>query len=65
MVEVPVDILEGAGGTFKTNEVSNIINRHTAAGVYAVKRAYGIEVTITGVIPLIDGINIGWVSYEY
>lgn len=65
LVEVPVDILENAGGNFTQSQVRDIIERHTAAGVYPVARAYGVDISVSGVYPGGDNITIQWTSHEY
>lgn len=60
LVEVPVDIMENAGGEFRADEVTDIINRHTALGVYPAIKAYGVEVTVTGIVPRADSITLRW-----
>lgn len=47
----------------KTDQVREIIERHTAAGVYPVAKAYGIDPTISGVVTGDGFISIGWRSY--
>lgn len=61
-IEVPVSVLETAGGTFQTDQVRDIIGRHTAAGVYAVAKAYGIDPVISGVNVSGETIDIAWSS---
>ncbi len=63
-VEVPASVLEVAGGTLKTNEVRAIVDRHTAAGVYTIAKAYGIDPVISGVVPASGQLTISWGSYE-
>lgn len=65
MVEIPVDVLEGAGGVFTQQEVRDIVNKHTAAGVYPVAKAYGVDVTISGIYPSDTSITLEWDSDEY
>jgi len=65
MIEIPVDVLDGAGGTFSQQEVRDVINKHTAAGVYPVARAYGVDVTVSGVYPSDTSIMLEWDSDEY
>ena len=62
MVEVPVDVLQGAGGQLTQSEVKDVIERHTAAGVYPVAKAYGVEITVTGIEPGANSITLGWTS---
>lgn len=62
-VEVPTSVLEGAGGTFHTNLVRDIVARHTAAGVYPVIRAYGIDPLIDQVVPGATTLTLKWRSY--
>ena len=62
-VEVPISLLEIAGGVFKTNEIKDAVDRHTAAGVYAIVKAYGIDPVISGVIPGSGLLTIKWGSY--
>lgn len=65
LAEVPVDILTDAGGVFTQAQVTDIINKHTAAGVYSVVKAYGLEVTVSGINPSANSITLEWVSDEY
>jgi len=65
LVEVPVDILEDAGGNFTQNQVRDIVERHTAAGVYPAAKAYGVDVSVSGVFPGGDSITLEWTSDEY
>jgi hypothetical protein len=62
LVEIPVEALEGAGGTFTQAEVKDVVSRHTAAGVYPVTRAYGVEVLLTGIDPGADELTVRWSS---
>lgn len=48
MVEVPVEIMQDAGGNFTASEVRDIVERHTAFGVYPLVRAYGVDIEYTG-----------------
>ena len=62
-VEVPVDILEATpSGIFTQQEVKDIVDRHTAFGVYPVVKGYGIDVTISGITPGAENIVIEWFS---
>lgn len=65
LVEVPADIFDGGDGVFLQQEVKDIIDRHTAGGVYPVVKAYGVDVTISGVIPAGNEITILWSSDEH
>lgn len=60
-VELPVTVLDGAGGVFKSNEVRDVINRHTAAGVYAVVKAYGIEIELQK-LQISGNIYLSWLG---
>jgi len=61
-VEVPVSVMEDAGGTLRSVEIRDTVERHTAAGVYAIVKAYGVDPVISGVVPGVDSINISWNS---
>ena len=63
-VEVPSEVLEVAGGTLKAEQIRSVIDRHTAAGVYAIAKAYGIDPVISGVIPGDTAITIKWSTYN-
>lgn len=63
-IEVPVDVLEVAGGVLKSDQVRDVIDRHTAAGVYAIAKAYGIDPEISGVDISDSTVSIAWRSYE-
>ena len=65
LVEVPVTVLDDAGGTFTQAEVRDIIERHTAAGVYPAAKAYGLDVTVSGVFPSADSISLQWTSNDF
>ncbi len=62
-VEVPTELLEVAGGNLKSAEIRGVIDRHTAAGVYAIAKTYGIDPLISGVIPGDGQVTIKWSSY--
>jgi hypothetical protein len=64
-VEVPAEILEGAGGRFKSHEIRDIVMRHTAAGVYPVVKSYGVDITLSGIEPSASGITLTWISNGY
>ena len=59
-VEVPVEILEGAGGQFYADEVREILERHVALGVYPVIHTYGIDPAITEVEPGDGSVTVTW-----
>jgi hypothetical protein len=63
LVEVPVDILSGAGGVLSQNQVKDFIDKHTALGVYPIVKAYGIDPIVTEVIPHSTSIELEWNSY--
>lgn len=63
LVEVPVSLLEGAGGVFRSNEIRDIVEQHTAAGIYPVTRAYGVELVISGVESTSSGIILRWFAH--
>ena len=65
LAQVPVDTLEDAGGNFTQAQVRDIVERHTAAGVYAAAQAYGVEITVSGVFPGSDLVTLRWTSDEY
>jgi len=58
LVEVPVTLLEGAGGTFRSNEIRQVVERHTAAGVYAAIRGYGINIVLQKL--QMGSVVLGW-----
>lgn len=62
-IEVPVSVFSGAGGTFTQKQGRDIIERHTALGVYPVIKAYGVDPYITDAEPSTDSIYIEWYSY--
>lgn len=64
-IEVPAGILDGAGGTLTQNKVREIVSKHTAAGVYPIIKAYGVEIGINNIMPTESGIMIEWESYGY
>jgi hypothetical protein len=63
MVEIPAEILEGAGGTLRTNKVRDIVNRHVAFGVYPVVRAYGVEIEVTNIQLGTGSITVDWIGH--
>jgi len=65
LVEIPLSVLDGAGGTFQADEVREVIERHTAFGVYPVARAYGIQVVVSGVEVTSSGVWLEWGGYGY
>jgi hypothetical protein len=62
-VEVPANILMGSNGIFYTNQIKDIVARHTAGGVYPVIKAYGIDPVITSIVPGGNFITITWDNY--
>jgi hypothetical protein len=63
-IELPAEILEGtSSGIFSHKEIKDIVNRHTAAGVYPIIKSYGIDYTVTGIYPIISGVSIYWNSH--
>jgi hypothetical protein len=63
LVEVPVEIFSGAGGTLTQKRVKELIDKHTALGVYPIVKAYGIDPIPTTVIPYATSIYLAWPSY--
>jgi hypothetical protein len=61
-VEVPVTSLKGAGGVFAQKQIKDILNRHTAAGVYPLAKAYGVEIIASGIEPGPDSVKLFWHS---
>jgi hypothetical protein len=60
-VDIPVTLLEDAGGLFTSEQIKEIVSRHVATGVYPVVRAYGAEIaSITGITPTNNSITIQW-----
>jgi len=59
-VEVPVEIFDGAGGSLKTNEVREIVEKHIALGVYPVIHTYGIDPKITNVVIGDGSVALTW-----
>lgn len=64
-VEVPVSVFSGAGGTLTQQQVKDIVNKHTAFGVYSIVKAYGIDPFVTDVEPKVNSILISWPSYNF
>jgi hypothetical protein len=64
-VEVPIELLEGAGGVFKSDEIVSIVNRHTALGVAPLVKGYGIDITYSGIDAGDSTITIYWNGHEY
>lgn len=65
MIEVPVTSMQGTGGKFTGQEITDIVRRHAAAGTYPVIRATGADITITEVTVNGDSITIDWTGHEY
>jgi len=65
MVEVPVNVLDGAGGTFRTNQVTDVVERHTAFGVYPITKAYGPDIQVSGITPAATSISFSWSSHGF
>lgn len=63
LVEIPLTVMEGAGGTFRSNDIRDIVQRHTAEGVYPVVRAYGVDIDYDS-ITTGQGITITWKGYN-
>jgi len=64
-IEVPVTLLTGAGGELTQQRIKEIIERHTAAGVYPIVKAYGVDINLDSVEPTASGITIRWESNGY
>ncbi len=62
-VEVPVSIMDGAGGIFTANEIKSVVDRHIATGVYPIIKAYGWDPITTSIIPSANSISIEWRSF--
>lgn len=62
-VEVPVSIFSGAGGIFTQKQVRDIIEKHTALGVYPIVKAYGVDPYIKDIQPSTTSVYIEWYSY--
>jgi hypothetical protein len=63
-VEVPVSVFSGAGGTFTQQQVKDIVNKHTAFGVYSIVKAYGVDPFATDIEPRVNSILVSWPSYN-
>jgi hypothetical protein len=59
-VEIPVDVLDGAGGIFKQDEIKKIVQKHAAAGTYGIVKTYGRDPIITNVEPNAETILVEW-----
>jgi hypothetical protein len=62
-VEVPTEIFSGSGGTLTQKRVKELIDKHTALGVYPVVRSYGVDPVVSKVIPYGTYIYLEWPSY--
>lgn len=60
MVEIPGNIIAGAGGVLSPNEIRELVDKHTGAGIYPVVREYTPEVTLTDILPGDDSIYLEW-----
>lgn len=65
MIELPVDIMENAGGEFQASEIDDIVHKHTALGVFPVTKAYGVDVLVSGVEPRSTSITLRWTYKGY
>ena len=63
LVEVPLTIMEGAGGVFRSDEIRDIVLRHTAEGIYPIIKAYGVDIDYTS-LTTGNGITISWHGYN-
>jgi hypothetical protein len=64
LVEIPVEVLDGAGGTFFTNEIRDVVEEHTGFGIYPVAHGYGVDVTISG-LQLSELATVTWMGYNH
>lgn len=64
MIEVPIDVLENAGGTFTQQEVRKVVGKHMAAGTYPVMKAYGVDISVSGIYPGGNSIDLEWDSND-
>jgi hypothetical protein len=62
LVQVPVEIMSGAGGVLTSLQIKDIISRHMSPGTYPVSKAYGKDVSITEVLSTDDEVTINWLS---
>jgi hypothetical protein len=63
-VEIPWYLLEENGGNLNPGMIRNIVQRHTAAGVYPLIHKYNdYEPTITEVDVTISGISLEWTQH--
>jgi hypothetical protein len=62
-IEVPVSVLSDAGGTFTQKQVRDVVEKHTAFGVYPLIKAYGVDPYIKDVEPSTNSIYLEWYSY--
>lgn len=65
LLEVPVKLLNEVSGVWTPQQIRNIADRHTAAGVYPVIRAYGPDITVSGIETDSNSITLKWVSHGY
>jgi len=63
LVEIPVETFSGAGGISTQKRATEVIDKHTALGVYPLIKAYGVDPVITSIIPYANSIQIAWSSY--
>jgi len=63
LVEVPLTIMDGAGGIFRSNDIRDIVLRHTAEGVYPVIKSYGVDIDYTEVMGG-QSIRLQWQGYN-
>jgi hypothetical protein len=61
-LEVPVTLMEGAGGVWTSAQIHSILRNHIALGVYPIAKAYGIDILISGINPTLDGVELDWSS---
>jgi hypothetical protein len=61
-IEVPIEVLDVAGGELSADNIQELVQRHMALGVYPVTHAYNIyQPTITGIDYLANGdVTLYW-----
>jgi len=63
-IELPFEVSAEGGGEFDSNEIREVVEKHTAFGFYPVIRTYGIDPYITEMQSTTSGVYLEWTSHE-
>ncbi len=62
-VEVPVTLLNNVSGVWSPQQIRNVVEKYTAAGVYPIIKAYAPDITVSGIETTSDSITLKWLSH--